>query len=116
MEKSKFVRNNIIYLIIAVLYVIALGIFNIDCLITYVFKIPCPACGMTRALISLAKLNFKESFKYHPMAVPLLAAIFLGLNYNEKPLHKKWVKYTVIIISILVFLVYIIRLISGTIP
>lgn len=31
------------------------------------FHIECPGCGMTRALFSLMKLDFKQAFQYHSL-------------------------------------------------
>lgn len=39
---------------------------------------PCPTCGMTRAVIALAHLDFRRAMALHPLAV-MLAAVFLLL-------------------------------------
>ncbi|MDO5574339.1 MAG: DUF2752 domain-containing protein [bacterium] len=51
--------------------------------------IPCPGCGMTRAVVLMFTGHFAESFEMHPMA---LAWILLGLYFcicryilNRKP-------------------------------
>lgn len=44
------------------------------CAFRALFQIPCPGCGMTRALLLLAELRFADSFAAHPAALPLLAA------------------------------------------
>ncbi|WP_074021984.1 DUF2752 domain-containing protein [Traorella massiliensis] len=36
------------------------------CFIYWIFHIPCPTCGMTRAWINLLKGHILEAFTYHP--------------------------------------------------
>jgi len=48
------------------------------CIVYHVLGVPCPACGLTRAFISLARLDFRQAFAYHPLFflvvfLPLLA-------------------------------------------
>lgn len=57
-------------------------IFNKSiCLFINIFGLPCLACGMTRAYISLAHLDIKRAFYYHPLfwSVPLIL-----LGYKNK--------------------------------
>jgi hypothetical protein len=35
--------------------------------------IPCPGCGMTRALLAAARLDWAAAMRWHPLALPLLA-------------------------------------------
>ena len=43
------------------------------CLVRLVLDLPCPGCGMTRALHALANGDFAGAFRLHPLA-PALAA------------------------------------------
>lgn len=69
------------------------------CLIYNTIGIPCLTCGMTRAYISILKLNFKEAFYYHPLffMVPLI--------FIEK-IRKKYM----FLIFIVFLIVWIIRM------
>lgn len=73
------------------------------CLFYIRFKIPCPACGTTRAFLSLLSFNIKNAFFYHPLFwmtpfVPLFIA-------------AKNIKYTYII-GFLYISVWVIRIIT----
>lgn len=64
-----------------------------ECLgITCVFKaylgVPCPGCGMTRALRALLQLDLKEAFLYNPLifAMPYVFA-YIIFDFKGK-IHK----------------------------
>ena len=44
------------------------------CPIAALFHVPCPGCGMTRALRLLAAGHVDASLRMHPLAVPVLVA------------------------------------------
>lgn len=69
------------------------------CVIYNTTGLPCPSCGMTRAFLYLAKLDFAEAFHYHPLfpMVPLL--FFSYLKGNQKLL------ITICLIFIVVWLI-----------
>jgi hypothetical protein len=46
----------------------------IRCPMAALYHIPCPGCGMTRALVLLATGDVAGSLRMHPLAVPALAA------------------------------------------
>ena len=58
---------------------------SIPCLFLWATGIPCPACGMTRAFISLAHFNLRQSFAYHPLffLVPFLPFLYLERISNR---------------------------------
>ena len=76
--------------------------------------IPCPTCGVTRAMISLLKGDLEAYCHYNILALPLCLAFFLAL-YGDKKKNN-----TLLIISIVIFLLnfpyYIWRLANGLIP
>lgn len=49
--------------------------------------IECPGCGMTRAVISVLKLNFRQAFQYHPLFPIVLLG---GLYYVFRSQFRKW--------------------------
>ena len=71
------------------LVVVLFYIFNIPCLFKLFFGIPCPGCGITRAWLSLLRLDFRSAFRFNPMfwSVPLLAWLYL---IDFKPFKSKW--------------------------
>ncbi len=44
------------------------------CTVATLFHVPCPGCGMTRALRLLAHGQTAESLRMHPLALPVLVA------------------------------------------
>ncbi len=76
-------RRRIIGLLLIVMYfVIAyslLNYFNITCVFLELFKIPCPGCGMTRALRALVRLDFLQAMRHNVMIffMPYVAAYVL---------------------------------------
>ena len=74
------------------------------CLFRFLFGIPCPACGMTRAYISLFRGDIEDAFWYHPLFwVPVLICV---LSLFDK-LSERMI-YT---LAVLVLVVWVIRMI-----
>jgi len=71
--------------------------FGIQCFFLSLFKLPCPGCGMSRALLSALRLDFRSAFEYHAMfwSVPLLYLYFL---LDGRPFRNKFINRAVIII------------------
>lgn len=63
------------YLIITALLIY----FGAECILLRFVGIPCPGCGMTRAVLSAIRLDFISAFKLHPMfwSMPILYLYFL---------------------------------------
>lgn len=49
--------------------------------------VECPGCGMTRAMISVLKLDFRQAFEYHPL-FPIV--ILGGVYYMFRTQFRKW--------------------------
>lgn len=74
------------------------------CLIRGLIGIPCPSCGITRAIIAVLNGNFIEAFKLHPLFwMPFVTVILIILN-------RKYYKQ-ILIGAIVIFIgVYIVRM------
>lgn len=72
--KQKIALTAAYLLIVALLYY-----RNVSCLYLQFFGVPCPGCGMTRAILAAMKLDFPAAFAAHPMfwSVPVLYAYFI---------------------------------------
>lgn len=84
------------------------------CIIREITGIPCPTCGVTRALISLICGNLKAYMYYNSFAVPLCAAtvfMILGSHIKNKMLQK--ISMAILLLNIPY---YIYRLSKGMIP
>ena len=91
----------------AVLFIVAfyllLEALGITCPIKYLTGISCPGCGMSRALLSVLRLDFASAFHYHALW-PLL---FVLLPYYLYCRNKKIrMSRTVLGISVVLFLAY----------
>ncbi len=70
--KNNFQTSAVLIVSFAVVF---LGYYT--CPIRYLFGIPCPGCGMTRAYLSLLKLDFAKAFEYQSLfPIPILAVIY----------------------------------------
>lgn len=84
--------------------------FFLGCPIKQITGIECPACGMTRAVISLCRLDFAAAFNYHPL-VFLLPVIILFIVKGGKIFKNRFINYTVMFAIIGAFVInYGIRL------
>lgn len=68
---------------------------KVPCIFQMLFDMPCPGCGMTRALLSVLRLDFVSAFNYHPMfwSVPV---VFAFLIFDGKIFKNKKLNYTVL--------------------
>jgi len=93
--------------VLAVMWVLQTG-----CPLYRVTGIPCPGCGMTRAWVLAARLDFATAFALHPMfwAMPILYGFFL---FDFQPFRAKWLNWVILLAIGLGFAVaYAVRLIN----
>ena len=85
-----------------------LNLLDTTCIFLYLFNIPCPGCGMTRAFLSLLKFDFKSAFIYNPtiFCMPYIVYYIFG---NPK---AKWHNYILIFIGIVLVVSWIFKLIA----
>ena len=73
-------NKHYIFVVLYFFISILLRIFNIvditiPCFFSYVFDIHCPGCGLTRSFIEILQLNFKKSFEYNILTLPIGVSI-----------------------------------------
>ena len=91
-------RHFFIFTIIGTFFVLG-AILNISCPIMYLIKIPCPTCGMTRAILSLVRFDIKGYMAYNPMAFFMITAAFFLIHRNILG-RKKWIDiYSAIVLT-----------------
>ena len=63
------IRELILVLFLGAAAGLIVGVFfdRSICLFINIFGIPCPACGITRAYISLLRFDIREAFRWHPL-------------------------------------------------
>jgi hypothetical protein len=82
------------------------------CIVRLAVGQPCPACGLTRAGLSLLKLDFAAATHWHPLAVPLTlvaaASVVAALALNDAA-WKVFVKYALGGSGVALILVWVAR-------
>ncbi|MBQ9024100.1 MAG: DUF2752 domain-containing protein [Bacilli bacterium] len=113
-----------IYLIFFISLITVLIFTNkIPCFIKYIFNIPCPFCGLTRAFKELFKLNIPKALYYNILSIPLLACFIYFWILLIKDIIKKdsnsinkliniFNKYWILIV-ILIIVAWILNIIHG---
>lgn len=76
-------------------YVVLAWVLGLPCPIEHFAGIPCPGCGMTRAVASLLRGQWRQAFAYHGMvwSLPLIALLFW---FEGRLFAKRWMNMAVI--------------------
>lgn len=84
--KSKLLKKCLLLFFLLIYFVIVyivLDYLNTTCLYLYFFGIPCPGCGMTRAFLSLIRLDFVGAARYN-FLVYFMPYVFVYLFFDFK--------------------------------
>lgn len=73
---------------------------NWFCPVKRFLGVECPTCGMSRALISLLRLDFRGYFHYNAMALPVALVLLLGMFHSK--ISDEFLKRISLLIIILV--------------
>ena len=101
------------------LYMFVLVKTEIYCPIRYATGIPCPGCGMSRALGCLLRLDLSGSLRSNPALLPCMMTIILLINRDTCLLERVSMRVKDILIGIgfgFTIVVYIVRMAFFTIP
>ena len=88
-------------------------IYRFGCIFRQLLHMPCPTCGMSRAILSLMKFDFASYVHYNVFALPVLFSIIV-LFFSKY--FNKLVIFMSIFILILNFIYYLYRLSYNAIP
>ncbi len=91
-----------------------LSVSGIGCPIRFLFGIPCPGCGTTRACAAALHGDFAEAFRWHPLFIVAVPA-FIYIALGDYPLFGSVRRETVFCVALgLAFLaVYLIRILFS---
>jgi hypothetical protein len=71
---------------------IAAGLPGWNCPFRHTLGIPCPGCGLSRAIVALWQGDIQRSFSYHAFAVPVLLLVGLLIVASLLPHHPRdWI-------------------------
>ncbi len=103
--KRKILRiDKIIGTLVFAIVVTVLYLLKTPCAFDFIFGVPCPACGMTRACLSLLKFDIIEAFEYHTLfwTLPVIFALFW---FDGRVFRKDWLNYLVMITVLALFVI-----------
>ena len=115
-EKLKEDIYNIRYALamIIVYMVVTQIIFGSVCPMVIIFKYPCPACGLTRACISILTGHFMKAVDYNVTAylwMPLIAWLFIMRYFTNK--KKIYWEIPVIFVGMMTIFYYVYSICSD---
>ena len=93
-----------------VIGLVILACASVGCPIRALFGVSCPGCGMTRATVCAAKLDFAGAFQYNPavFSLPLFALLFIIFRKKRKAVY-----IILFVFCLLLVAVYVYRIVSG---
>lgn len=110
-------HKNFYIIVISLLIVFVMSLFGLyRCPSSYLFGIPCPTCGLTRALFSLLSFDIKKSFYYHALWPLFFIVLFLYVFYEFDIIRLSY-KQRKLIFYFLVFIIltyYLIRIVCKS--
>ncbi len=124
LETKKEERNIILLLLMAIILLfLCLNYLNFTCLWKLVFKIPCPTCGMTRAMHQIFAGHIINSFSYNILAFPVIVVMAISIilipidlitkKNNLLKLYSFFIRHYLILIIIPLLISWIINIIRG---
>lgn len=103
-------RKDIGAVLVIIAFYAVMHLVGITCPIRFLSGISCAGCGMTRAWLSLLRLDLSSAFAFHPLFwLPVPAALLLLLRQR---VPKRVFQISMGIIVALFLLVYLLRLLS----
>ena len=89
MGKKTPLKHKLLLLLCFCLFVLVFWYFHLPCVFLKYLHIPCPGCGMSRAIFAAVRLDFAEAFSNHAMfwSMPVLLIYFFT---DGKLLPGKW--------------------------
>ena len=110
------IPNGVLLALGGALFIIGVAvrlIFGGGCGFLRCFGIPCPTCGMTRAFLSLFRLDLAAAFAYNPAFPTFIAAcVLLALSCADKKRRRLYVILFALDLAVLLA-VWVIRLALG---
>lgn len=97
-----FSLKNLITTLTAAALIFGLWLMGMPCLFQYFFHLPCPGCGMTRAVVSALRGDWRLAWEYHP-GIVLLPLFYLYFWQDGRVFHSKALNTGVLAAAALLF-------------
>lgn len=103
-------KRIVLFLLVAAYFTVSYALmrrFGISCVFLEIFGIPCPGCGMTRAFLSLLRLDILDAIKYN-VVILFMPYVFVYVFFNLK--HRVH-NYLLSIVAVTAIINWIIKII-----
>ena len=94
-------------------------LWRLPCVFQWLFGVPCPGCGITRALLAAMHLQWRSAFSLHPLFPLALPFLFCAVHTNAPFLRGRARPFVVVFLvccTLLFFAIYALRMLHGQIP
>lgn len=100
------------FILLIAYFVLAAKFSYSTCPVVMLIGFPCPACGLTRAVMLLLHLDFAGAFQMHPFIymVIIFAILFMWRRYVRTIQQDQLLKWAAVIIIVLMLLYYVGRM------
>lgn len=115
-RKDKVFLTHFIILSIVATYYIVMNALNITCPIRALCGYPCPACGMSRAIMSLFFLDFSGYAYYNLMAIPVVLGVLVAIHFGKRKEMRVFTELYLVAVAITNIAYYAMRIINNTAP
>lgn len=109
MKKLTVAKRHCLYFVAIALFATTFFLEIPLCPFYLFLNIPCPTCGVTRAIFSLCNLDFISYFSFQPFALPLLISVWLMLHRRLFK-RRRWISIFCFAIVGANFIFYLFRL------
>lgn len=111
----KRIKKDFVYIIIILIPLILAFFGFYRCPFRFITGVPCPLCGLTRALRAFLKGEFYEAFQQYPLWSFIIVAIFLVFLNELKIIDPpKILKYIgTFLLSAAILICYVIKIKNG---
>lgn len=99
MKKSSITPLSIVITILLIVGTLTILQLHVHCPIYVNTGIPCPGCGITKALHSIMRFDFIAAWRYNPLCF-VLPFLLVFVLFNGKPFKNNKVNNILIIIFI----------------
>lgn len=110
---AHFRHNAVMWISLAAFVAFAWLTTGTSCVVRSITGLPCPGCGLTRAILAALQGNLAEAFRLHPLfwlAPLILLAMLLLLIVQPEQLSSRRANRIWLVLAAVYILVYIIRM------